>query len=308
MDMPVLLANGRKIEQVDSKAEAVTMNCACFFCNHRFCGICRSPCHSGACFDDNSRVVRFAKRRPPLASELQDMAIRLAREIKTAEADNIKRFGEAKETATDFDSLQSFFLQWHEASILNAVAGIFGSDVSLYKAPVSERVKQRFMIASTQYPDVELLPAFHGSDARNYASIFDNGLLIPGDGNSVRMAHGAAHGRGVYTANLNAAWLSRGFCSDPIMLVCGVLQTSTVRHVFDAMVVGDSSHVVPLLVCEASRCAGHLLPLPPPARVKPTTTTASPQKGKADITESSSDKKAKNNKFKAKLAKMSQRH
>lgn len=318
MDIPVLMGQGRSTEdllkskmgQGRSYGNIASLSCKCFSCAQRFCGICRSLCHPGsACFDDRARIVRLAKRRPPLASELQDMAVQIAHEIKKDEADKAKDFGDAL-GGQSFDSIQSLFLSWHEASILEAVAEVFGSDARLYEAPVSETVKQRFMAAYAQYPEYELRPAFHGSNVQNYPSIFENGLLIPGDGNSVRMAHGAAHGRGVYTANLNAAWLSRGFCSDPVMLVCGVLQTSVVRHVFDAMVVGDSSHVVPLLVCEASSsCHENQLPLPPPVLVKPKQVNPVLQKGNVTIAATTSpDKKSKTTKFKAKLAKLSKRH
>merc|ERR1740116_604551 len=89
-------------------------------------------------------------------------------------------------------------------------------------------------------------PAFHGTDAANHNSIVKRGLLIPGQGNELKVAHGAAHGKGVYTANVDAAWLSRGFCSAPTMLVCAVLQSDAVRHVGDAMVVSKEEHVVPM--------------------------------------------------------------
>merc|ERR1719384_1562939 len=90
-------------------------------------------------------------------------------------------------------------------------------------------------------------PAFHGTNAVNHKSIFNRGLLIPGQDNELQVIHGAAHGRGVYTANVDAAWLSKGFCTQPRMLVCAVLDSSeVVRHVGDAMVVARSDHVVPL--------------------------------------------------------------
>merc|ERR1712072_581926 len=100
-------------------------------------------------------------------------------------------------------------------------------------------------------PTVELRPAFHGTDAVNHNSIFKRGLLIPGADTGVTMKNGAAHGRGVYTANVDAAWLSRGFCDSPAMLVCAVLQSDMVSHVGDAMVVGNYDHVVPLFIATA---------------------------------------------------------
>merc|ERR1712203_856112 len=74
-----------------------------------------------------------------------------------------------------------------------------------------------------------------------------------GQGNELKVVNGAVHGKGVYTANLNAAWLSRGFCSEAKMLICAVLQTPSVRHVLDAQVVFNAAHVVPLFQATATR-------------------------------------------------------
>mmetsp|Transcript_136442 Transcript_136442/g.262032 ORF Transcript_136442/g.262032 Transcript_136442/m.262032 type:complete len:107 (-) Transcript_136442:47-367(-) len=97
-------------------------------------------------------------------------------------------------------------------------------------------------------------------------SIFDRGLLIPGIGNKLRVEHGAAHGRGIYTAKVHNPNLSAGFarCING-MLVVGVLddalaadvrkrlgsrivqaESKAIRHVGDAMVIFDSSRVLPL--------------------------------------------------------------
>jgi hypothetical protein len=70
-----------------------------------------------------------------------------------------------------------------------------------------------------------MVPALHGTDTSNYVSIFQNGLLIPGKGNSLKVAHGSAYGLGVYTAKLDNPWLSQDFCTpnQPRMLVCCVI-------------------------------------------------------------------------------------
>merc|ERR1712110_754215 len=60
------------------------------------------------------------------------------------------------------------------------------------------------------------------------------------------VVHGAAHGRGVYTAKVDAAWLSAGFCTEPRILICAVLDLGCVTFPGDAMVVSNSAHVVPL--------------------------------------------------------------
>jgi hypothetical protein len=103
-------------------------------------------------------------------------------------------------------------------------------------------------IENLSTPSLKVAPALHGTSAANLDSIYQRGLLVPGQGNELQVVNGAAHGTGVYTANLNASWLSAGFCSGPKMLVCAVLETSEVRHVQDAQVVANSAHVVPLFL------------------------------------------------------------
>lgn len=95
------------------------------------------------------------------------------------------------------------------------------------------------------------------------------GLVVPGVGNSIPVANGQAHGRGIYTATLNNAMLSWGFSrgAERPMLVCGVLddaeilnethnigmlqvtaESSSVRHVGNAMVVLNPERVAPLYI------------------------------------------------------------
>merc|ERR550532_3262879 len=101
----------------------------------------------------------------------------------------------------------------------------------------------RFMQAFS-LTNADIRPAFHGTNANNYNSIFQRGLLIPGHGNELQIIHGAAHGTGIYTANIDAAWLSRGFCTEQSMLVCAVIHTMSVRHHGDAMIVPRSELVL----------------------------------------------------------------
>eukprot|EP00415_Alexandrium_ostenfeldii_P000155 UN0155 len=135
--------------------------------------------------------------------------------------------------------------------------------------PVAREVCQRFMRAVESHASDPVCPAYHGSSAKNYPSICKRGLLIPGDGNELSIVHGNAHGRGVYTANVDSAWLSASFIDQPHMLVCAVLDSSCVRHVGDAMVVGNSAHVVPIFeaysTAFANGCRGKAAPAPPMA-------------------------------------------
>lgn len=115
-------------------------------------------------------------------------------------------------------------------------------------------MQQRFMetLENACSSSLKVCPAVHGTPARNFDSIFQRGLLVPGQGNELQVVNGAAHGTGIYTANLNASWLSAGFCSESTMLVCAVLQSSEVRHVQDAQVVANAAHVVPLFLGKGS--------------------------------------------------------
>merc|ERR1711865_61526 len=101
------------------------------------------------------------------------------------------------------------------------------------------------------------------------------GLLVPGEDNEIRVAHGSAHGKGVYIAKPSNPWLSQGFATRygaNKMLVCGVVDDSKnldhvekvgalsmtrksndVYHVGDAMVVFDSARVAPLFVAQWKR-------------------------------------------------------
>mmetsp|Transcript_21075 Transcript_21075/g.39197 ORF Transcript_21075/g.39197 Transcript_21075/m.39197 type:complete len:564 (+) Transcript_21075:56-1747(+) len=318
MDSPVLLNPAQHTAATAPKTKASSCNCSCFSCGWRFCGLCRSPCHPGSgCFDVSSRVVRLAKRRPPLSSELQDMAVRLAEELKMEEAEEAKRLADALQNC-DFNAIRNSFLETYHDRLLQSLASAFGPCAKLYRAPLSTAVMDRFMESYVQHPNTELRPAFHGTNVSNHDSIFQRGLLIPGDENELSVVHGAAHGRGVYTANIDAAWLSRGFCSHPTLLICGVLQTSTVRHVYDAMVVGDSSHVVPLYVFESESFESSLKPqvtvsapaLPSPVLHAPKH-SPKPANAKGNVKMSPQTKEqkttTKQSKFKARLAKQSNR-
>jgi len=108
-------------------------------------------------------------------------------------------------------------------------------------------VKSRFMRAF-EANAAEIHAAFHGTNAANYRSIYQRGLLIPGQGNELKIVHGAVHGTGIYTANVDAAWLSRSFCTEESMLVCAVIHTCEVRHHGDAMIVPRVDLVAPIFL------------------------------------------------------------
>merc|ERR1712238_226701 len=98
-----------------------------------------------------------------------------------------------------------------------------------------------------------LVPALHGTHENNLASIYKNGLVIPGKGNGVKVTNGSAYGVGIYTASMSVANMSRGYArgSNPPVLVCGVLDSAhedEVRHASGALVIFDERRVAPLFV------------------------------------------------------------
>lgn len=131
--------------------------------------------------------------------------------------------------------------------------------MQLHPAPLAMHLQRSFALHAG---NAEITPAFHGTAAANHASIFGQGLCIPGRGNSLRVVHGTAHGQGVYTACLGNVRTSIQFCSERRMLVCGVLDNLPgwdqkasplpVKHVSNnVMVVSDPRRVTPLFEATA---------------------------------------------------------
>merc|ERR1711972_311747 len=180
------------------------------------------------------------------------------------------------------------------SALLGSLREVIG-ETKIAPAPVASSVRNRFMDAmqrasgSKKRREVTVVAGFHGTSVRNHQSIFDRGLLIPGDGNDLKIVNGAAHGHGVYVAQKNAAWLSFGFCSSPKMFVCAVLDVGHVTYHGDAMVVAKSAHVIPLFVASG---LGFRCPVAKPLSLKAQRHVAASNtsKGKPG-TQSSSSKK-----------------
>jgi hypothetical protein len=307
-DIPVLMSSPAIRTTAESNHDTGMCHCKCS-CGLNFCGACRSPCHPGeACLAVASRAVRMSKRRPTLSTELQALAAKMAEEVQALEAEAAKEAAAAwlskrKEAGdVNFNTLRRLFLESHEEAIMHGLESVFGP-VRLLPTPLHQEVQDSFMRSVQECPKAEIRPAFHGTDAKNHASIYRHGLLVPGVGNRLRVVHGAVHGQGVYTANIDAAWLSKGFCSGPAMFVCGVLQTDCVRHVGDAMVVGRADHVTPLFFAEAisKLYAVNIIPVVAPAR----SSKISSNPVRKPV---ASTKEEKSEKFKARLARRSKRY
>lgn len=182
-------------------------------------------------------------RRPPLPEKFVEAA-HAAPWFETAKHDNLE--------VGDFDCFRRSFLILHRMDLHNSLRQVFGSgEVKIEPASLAPSVHQRFMGAlqkGLHSKSTKIHAGFHGTDVRNHKSICDRGLLVPGQGNELRIVNGAAHGHGVYVAQKHAAWLSFGFCSAPKMFICAVLDVGSVTYPLDAMVVANSAHVVPLFV------------------------------------------------------------
>lgn len=169
----------------------------------------------------------------------------------------------------DLAALQEKFLHQHGHKILSSLSMALKPPITMRPAPLARSVPDAFIKAAHSSWD-KVRPTLHGTDAANHESIFAHGLLIPGAANRLKVRHGAAHGAGVYTSTLENAWLSKGFCTEPRLLVCGVVddakplaqpqligrlmmtsESSTVRHVGGAIVVLDESRVLPLFEASA---------------------------------------------------------
>lgn len=187
----------------------------------------------------------------------------------------------------EFEHFRSAFLIRNAEDIYKGLQTVFISSVRLSPTLLSHDVQFGFMSSLRELmeheEDASVSWGFHGTDPANLQSIYERGLLIPGQGNDVKVVNGQVYGRGIYIASAKAAWLSARFCCStsgrsrkklvftPQMLVCAVLQSSAVRQGgADATVVFNASHVVPLFLAEADqffREVEHwwMLPLPAPA-------------------------------------------
>mmetsp|Transcript_82850 Transcript_82850/g.238035 ORF Transcript_82850/g.238035 Transcript_82850/m.238035 type:complete len:450 (-) Transcript_82850:229-1578(-) len=183
-----------------------------------------------------------------------------------------RRRGKAmvEEASGSFFALQRSFMHQHGSELRRDLSAAFDGPVELNAAPISQAVAARFMNFCSKAGGAELVPVYHGTNAKNHTSIFARGLLVPGHGNDVKVRNGLSHGTGIYTSKIGSAWLSRGFCTEPRVLVCGLWddavpvtvtkvlgnfqvtkESDSVRHIGAAIVVFDANRLVPLFEATA---------------------------------------------------------
>lgn len=166
-----------------------------------------------------------------------------------------KKHNEAKKRPLSFDSVKEVFWLMHGRAIRSHLQHVYNDHVCISDVRISSSLQQSFcsLYKNSSIEKATLLPAFHGTNVANHKSIFEKGLLIPGHGNNILVAHGSAYGVGIYATKLGNATWSLSYCSaDRSMLVCGVLDcvkpdgTRPVQHHEGFMVICDSQCVVPL--------------------------------------------------------------
>lgn len=177
-------------------------------------------------------------------------------------------------TVGNFEKFREKFLEEHGLAFCRGLHSCFQGPIQLEPTPLWDDLKLKFLDSATGGLTGTVVPAFHGTGASNLSSIYKNGFLIPGVGNNLKVAHGSAHGLGVYAATLNNPHISWSFCTNrhtrpgsEKMLVCGVIddavqkaqasfmghlpmhaESDNIRRVGDAIVAFDTRRIAPLFV------------------------------------------------------------
>jgi len=160
----------------------------------------------------------------------------------------------------EFEAFRWEFFKRHADTFCSGLSRCLGAQLQLYPAPLFKGVGESLRCACQGELQGTLVPALHGTHENNLASIYKNGLVIPGKGNGVKVTNGSSYGVGIYTASMAGAAMSRGYArgSNPPVLVCGVLDCmheSEVRHAGGALVIFDDRRVAPLFVARRRTAA-----------------------------------------------------
>ena len=202
--------------------------------------------------------------------EAQELARTVARGYTQVRCRLDRRLAEAMKQLNRerFDEVRRSFLKQHGTEILSSLEHKACMKVQrLTCAPLAEDVRLEFL---KTLGHGRLRPTLHGTAVKNHSSIFERGLLVPGQGNGIHVAHGSAHGLGVYSASLENPSLALGFVKGAkCVLVCGVVddagytpqvqtygirrcwrESSNIRVVDDAVIALNASHIAPFFSLE----------------------------------------------------------
>ena len=120
------------------------------------------------------------------------------------------------ETFKSWEGMQGEFRQRYESRIIQEL----GLSSRLHPLRPESGVRDAFLSGCRSGGEFPLM-AYHGTSEANVSSISSRGLLIPGH-KGVAVAHGSAHGVGIYTAKEGHSSLSKSFCDSDKMFVCAV--------------------------------------------------------------------------------------
>jgi hypothetical protein len=172
-----------------------------------------------------------------------------------------------------FEELRWKFFKEHSPTFCQGLMQCLGGTVHICPTPLAAKVGEQFRLACHGGRTGTLVPAFHGTHENSLSGIYSSGLVVPGQGNVVKVLNGSVHGVGIYTASMTNPAISRGYArgQNPPILVCGVLdpmkEEEVVRHVGGAMVVFEEDRVAPLFV--ATQVSSATLSVAPGSRPEP---------------------------------------
>lgn len=163
-----------------------------------------------------------------------------------------KRSERETKAITTLHQVREEFLKVHGQYVREALSGVLGDATQLIDSQLAPEIEKRFLdacgVMTDRLPE-NLVPVFHGTASNTYASIFAKGLLVPDASNGVRVVHGSAYGVGIYATIGGSVSMSRSYCNDNSLLVCGLLDATDASVVSChswGRVVFDSRRIVPL--------------------------------------------------------------
>lgn len=180
-----------------------------------------------------------------------------------------------QQRSDDFEQFRQCFLKQHIKSIGSALNSLsLQGQIEMKPTPLSCEVRQRFLSACNGQVKDAVRPVWHGTDVNSLDSIYQQGLLIPGQNNGLKVKNGSAYGLGIYAARADCPQLSLGYCrgGSRKLLVCGMIDVSepdSVRHGSNFVVIFNHHLVAPLF--ETTLPDGSFAPPPIPSLPSQTT-------------------------------------
>ncbi len=112
----------------------------------------------------------------------------------------------------------------------------------------NEKLETRFKNARREMEEqnsVVTVMAYHGTATKNIESISRVGLLVPGKGNSLQVAHGTALGLGIYLAI--SPGTSAGYATKHMFLCCALLGNRfVIANTGQVLVITNAAQVLPM--------------------------------------------------------------